>query len=299
MMKRLVYSLIIFSILLFACTISTTATPQVATTAPAATLETPAVTATPTSTPETPTATGAPTATETPATPPAPQANVTCNELALFLDPALASGFSCQTVSESSDLNGPGFDLNPQYTELTFTGYVLADRFFTPHISIYPVQRFSEIAPDTIPQRVTELQALIGGGPVGDKGLPLLPIFNAAQEFYAQYNVIAFQSGSGIRFLTQYSQAADPINSHEMFYTFQGLTSDGKHWISAILPTSNPVLLADGSNPPNGLSWDDFSNNFVPYIADLTTQLNSQPPENYSPTIIMLDALIASIKIQP
>ena len=292
-MKRFIYSLIILSIPLFACTISTTVTPPVVTALPVVT-KTTAVT-------ENPVVTVPPVVTETPSMTVAPvvQPNVICNELSLYVDPALASGHDCKTVPESNDLNGPGFDLNPQYTELTFTGYVLPDRFFTPQISVYPVQRFSELVPDVIPQRVTALQALTGGGSVGDQGLPLLPVFNAAQELYAQYNVIAFQSGSGVRFLTQYSQAADPINNHEMFFTFQGLTSDGKYWISAILPISNPILPENGDNPPNGQSWDQFSNNFVPYIADMQTLLNNQVAGSFTPTITALDALIASITIQP
>ena len=124
-----------------------------------------------------------------------------------------------------------------------------------------------------------------------------MPNFNAAQEFFAQYQVTSFASEKGIRYLTQFSQFFYPINNHELFYTFQGLTSDGKYWISAILPISNPILPADGRNPPNGQSWDDFGNAFPKYIADITAQLNSQPPESYSPTIPMLDALVASIQI--
>jgi hypothetical protein len=282
-MKRLVYFLAILSTLLFACNISTTVTPPVVTTVPV--------------TPETPTMTEVPTATETPAAtePPVPQTNVNCNELALFLDPVLASGYDCKTIPEVS---GEGFDVNPQYTELSLQGYPLSDRFFTPRIDVFPVQRFSELAPDAVNPDVTALQALIGGGAVG-ASLPLLPIFNAAQEFHAQYKVLAFANGSGIRYLVQYAQYYAPINNHDMFYTFQGLTSDGKYWISAILPISNPILPVNGDSPPNGQSWDDFGNNFATYIADLITQLNSQPPENYSPTITMLDALVTSIRIQP
>jgi hypothetical protein len=280
-MKRMLYFLAILSIVLFACSISTTATPAVVTVVPVAS--------------DIPTATEPPTATQ----PPASQTNVTCNEVALFLDPALASGFSCQSVPEVSGQNNAYFNVNPKYTELSLTGYVLSDRFFTPKIDIYPIQRFSELLPDVIPARLALLQALVGGGPTGDKGLPFLPIFNAAQQFFAQYKLISFAGGNGIRYLTQFSQFFDPINNHEMFYTFQGLTSDGKYWVSAILPVSDPVLPADGNNPPNGQSQEEFGNNFPAYLDDLTTQLNAQPAEIFSPTLSMLDALVTSIRIQP
>jgi hypothetical protein len=286
-MKRLIYPLLILSILLFACTISTAPTPLAVTSAPVAS-DTPVVT-------EAPAVTDTPVATE----PPVPQTNVTCNELALFLDPALATGFTCQTVPESGGPDNPGFEINPQYTELTLTGYVLSDRFFTPKILVFPVQRFSELAPDVVPPRVSALQTLIGGGSIGDAALPLLPIFNAGQVFHARDQVIPFASGSGIRFLTLYAQYFAPINNHDMFYTFQGLTSDGKYWISAILPISNPILPANADNPPNGQSWDDFGNNYTTYITDIATQLNSQSPESYSPTVTLLDTMVSSIRIQP
>jgi hypothetical protein len=292
-MKRPIYFLVIFSILLFACSISTTATPAVVTTAQAIT-QPPVATEAPTAT-EPPAATQAPAATATlPATvPPAAQTNATCNEMRLFLDPALATGFSCQSVAEvAGDPNAPGSTVNPKYTEITLTGYILSDRFFTPIINLYPVQRYSELLPDVISPKVAALQALIGGGSTGGKGLPFLLNFNAAQELYVQYKVISFGSGNGIRYLTQYSQFADPINNHEVFYTYQGLTSDGKYWIFAILPISNPLLPADSNNPPNMQDWDG-------YMAALTTQLNAQPPESFSPTMPMLDALIASLRVQP
>jgi hypothetical protein len=282
-MKRFVYLFVIVSILLFACSISTTATPAVVTSKPAAS--------------DTPTATEAPTASEPPAAtePPAPQTNVTCHEMALFLDPVLASGFTCETVPANTE----GMGMYPQYTQLILNGYVLSDRFFKPHVSIYSVQAFTSLLPDNIPADVAALQALTSGGSTGDKGLPFLPYFNAGQEFFARYKVIPFGSGNGIRYLTQYSQYFDPINNHELFYTFQGLTSDGKYWVSAILPVSNPILPANGDNPPNGQSQEEFSNNFKTYIGDLANQLNAQQAENYSPGIAMLDALVASLRVLP
>jgi hypothetical protein len=289
-MKRLIYFLAILSLLLFACSISSTATPTAA--PPVLVTSAPAASDTPTATE--PAATEPPTATEASVL----QPNVLCNNLAFHLEPDLASGYGCKTVPEAGGQGNAAFAVNPEYTELTLTGYILAERFFTPTISVYPVQRFSELLPDVIPARVAELQGLIGGGSPA-VGLPLLPIFNAGQEFFAQYKVMAFASGSGIRYLTQYSQYTDPINNHELFYTFQGLTGDGKYWISAILPISNPLLPADGNTLPNGQSQEEFGNNFTTYIADLTNQLNSQPAEGFSPAISALDGLIASIQIQP
>lgn len=187
-MNRIVFPLAALSVLLFACNISPTATPAVGTTAPVATIAPVAS--------ETITATEPAAATDTPA----PQANATCNEASLHLDPTLASGFSCQTVAEvPGDPNARGSPVNPQYTKILLTGYTLSDQFFAPHIDIYPIQRFSELLPDSIPIKVAALQALLGGGPTGAKGLPFLLNFNAAQELFVRYKIMPFGSGNGIR----------------------------------------------------------------------------------------------------
>jgi hypothetical protein len=276
-MKRSIYILVILSILMFACNISIAGTPPVVTELPVGD-DTPVV------------FTATPVVTE----PPVPITNVTCNELAFYLDPLLASGYNCETVPESPE----GMEVNPQYTSLTLQGYVLSGKFFEPHISVFPVQRYDELLPDFVPGRVSDLQALISGGATGDS-LPLLPSFNAGQVFHAQFRVFPFVSGGGIRYLTEYAQYYAPVNNNELFYTYQGLTSDGKYWVSAILPINNPILPANADNPPNGVSWDEFNNNFESYITDMTNQLNSQTSDSYNPTLAALDALVASITIQP
>ena len=278
-MKKIFYWFVPVLIFVFACNLST------------ATVST--VSSTPTSTLP---ATATPTVTLAPSATP----NVSCNEITLNLDQALASGFQCKTVPAAGGPNDPYFAINPQFTDVTFQGYILPNTFFPAHISVYPVQDFHALAPDIIDGKVTALQALIAGGALPAKGaLPLLPIFNAAEEFRAEYKVISFSGGSGIRYLAQYSQFFDPINSHEMFYSFQGLSTDGKYWISAILPISNSMLPPNGDNPPGGMTWDQFGNQFQTYLTDIVIKLEAQPPDSYSPTIAALDALIESIAVHP
>jgi hypothetical protein len=279
-MKRLIYFLIALSVLMFACNISTPAG------TPPAGITQPSVTA-------------AVTPVEATNPPPAPQVNVNCNKVSLYLDPALASGYDCQTISEASGGDMPAFAVNPEFTEITLTGYSLPGSVLGPKIDLFPVQRFVEILPDTVPGRVSDLQALIAGGAPSADHLPILPILNAAQIFHAAYGVIPFVSGRGIRFLTMYGQDVGPVNNQAMVYTYQGLTSDGKFWVTVTLPASNPILPADGSILPGGETWDQFSANFSTYIVDIQNQLNAQAPGAYSPTLTALDALVASITVQP
>jgi hypothetical protein len=233
------------------------------------------------------------------ATEPAAQANVFCENISLTLDPALGSGYECQTIPENSGVDLPFFNTNPIYTQVTLKNYPWTDTTVTPQINVFPIQRYNELLPDVLPTRLASLQALISGGTASSTELPLLPVFNQTQMFTGQVAVIHFQNGTGIRFLTQYGQGPEPINNQEMSYTFQGLTADGQYWVSVILPISNASLMADSKNPPDRQSWDDFRTNYQTYIADTTAQLDSQSTNSFAPTINMLDALINSIVVQP
>ncbi len=254
--------------------------------------------------PATPPATETPPMTE-PATEPSTEepaaTNVTCNELALFLDPALASGYDCETILESNE----ELDIHPEHTLLTLQGYPLTDKFFQPRIAVYPLPAYGALQTDLVNERLLALQALIHGAPepvfAGSFGisLPFLPAFNAGQVFFADYQVVSFANGSGIRYLTEYAQYYAPVNNHDLFYTYQGVTADEQYWISAILPVNHPLLPANADNPPNGMTWEEFSNNYEPYIADMVNQLNSQPSDSFTPTLTALDALMASMVIQP
>ena len=235
-----------------------------------------------------------PPVTEPPTEPPI-MANVTCNELSLYLDPALGSSFTCETIPEST----VEMEVHPQFTRVNLVGYPLSGTFFPARIDVYPVAAYTALMPDAIPNRVVALQGLLAGGVPGTDSLPFLPVFNAAQTFHAQYQVVPFMNGSGIRFLTLYAQYFAPVNNQDMFYTYQGLTPDGQYWVSAILPANHPILPANADNPPGGMSWEDFANNYDPYITDMVNQLNAQPAASYIPSLAALDALVASIRVQP
>ncbi len=270
-MKRLLTPLLVLAMITLACSIT-----------PAPTTETPVTT-------EPPVITEPPTVvTEPPVVP-----NLTCNELSLYLDPALASGYTCETIPESTF----EMEMHPQHTKVTLTGYVLADKFFSPQILVFPVQAYSNLLPARVPTVVAELQNLVGGATPAGGGLPFLPTFNAAQVFNAQYLPLPFASGDGIRYLTLFAQYSAPVNNHDLFYTYQGLSSDGLYWISAILPVTHPSLPANADNPPGGVTWEEFSNNYTVYATNMTNQLNAQTADSYTPNLMALDALVGSIAL--
>lgn len=277
-MKRLFLFALILAALMLACNIPSPETPAPATGEPQAASETPGL-------PITPTVTLTPTV--------AP--NVQCNELSFFLDPAVASSYACETVPENIE-NDP-YQL-PQYTSVTLEGYVLPGEVYFRRIHVYRLAEFLALRPQASTS-VDKLKALIAGGAPAADALPVMDLLGAAQEFHAQYKVVSFAGGSGIRFISQYAQYYAPINNSDMFLIFQGLTSDEQYYISAVLRISNPILPANPLPLPGGMTDEQFSNQFDAYIADITNQLNAQPEASFIPGIALLDALIQSITIAP
>ena len=102
-----------------------------------------------------------------------------------------------------------------------------------PQIFIYPVQEMS--AYENVGNIAADLEALLQSQQPG-RILPYLPLYNAGQVMHAQVKFLDFQSGSGVRYLTQFDQALLPINNDELLYTYQGLTSDGRFYVAAVLP---------------------------------------------------------------
>lgn len=227
-----------------------------------------------------------------------PATNTSCNELSFFLNPNLATKVKCETVPESGGADGASFDTYPQYTKVTFVGYPLTGRLMQPVISVFPVERYAELLPDVVDPDVSALQALIAGGAPGDEDPPILPVQNARQLFLAQYAVLSFQNGSGVGCITQYAQAYVPINNHDLFFSFQGLTSDGKYWISIILPISHPSLWETQGDPTNSI-YATINDNPDAYYSQLEAEVNEKAPRSFVPMLSMLTDLVNSIVITP
>jgi len=102
--------------------------------------------------------------------------------------------------------------------------------------------------------------------------------------------------------LTQYDQYPAPINNHELFYHFEGLTSDNQYYIIAVLPVTAPMLAEDEKPespvPAGGIPIQTGVGTNNTYYFLVTEKLNSQAPDTFTPSITMLDALIQSILVK-
>lgn len=211
-------------------------------------------------------------------------------------DVSIAQDVFGETVPASTDPSLPYFDLYPEHIRLLFKGYPLYPQaFHEPQLIVFPAIDYAQINP-AAPEQIDRLRALIADRtlPPPEETLPFLPIWNAGQLFRSNARFLEFQNGAGIRYLAQYGQAANPINSRELFYTFQGLTHDGRFYISAILPVAHPSL----PDPETVVLDDAFYNGYPVYLLDMAAKLGAQPDDSFSPALSLLDALIQSLFIE-
>lgn len=131
--------------------------------------------------------------------------------------------------------------------------------------------------------------------------MPRIPWFNAEPMIAANIQMLSFQSGKGIRALTEYAQYYAPINNNELIYQFAGLTTDENYYIIAILPVTAPFLAEnekpDAPVPTDGIPIPTDVGPNDGYYAAITEKLVALDSESYTPSLSTLDALIQSILI--
>lgn len=232
---------------------------------------------------------------------------VSVDPLSIVLPPGLTYGARGSQFPRAEGQNAAPWDVTPGHIQLKLEGYLLQGKFHQPQIYVYPAQGYAEMVPAAF-ESMHRLNNIFfdPGAPISTEQLPTVPFFNAQQVFASNVEVISFRNGRGVRFVTEYAQYAASANNHDLFYHFQGLTSDGLYYVIAILPITAPMLAetSDGGAalPTGGVPYPYFADpeaDMQGYYISVTDVLNATPLEAFTPTINQLDLLIQSMRITP
>ena len=162
----------------------------------------------------------------------------------------------------------------------------------TTAIYVYRTAEFADFEEQS--NRLTQLQALIASQSdlSAVEQLPFLPVYPAGQIIRARAQYVETDAVQGIRYVTAYMQAQEPFTSASFIYTFQGISTDGQHYISVIAPLDTGLFPAELS----AIDPVAFQNEFNDYLAESLATLNDAAPETFTPSLDSLDALVKSIR---
>ena len=127
------------------------------------------------------------------------------------------------------------------------------------------------------------------------RDVPDIPANNAGPSILSRFQYLDFRSGSGILFLTQYSQEYEPnpVNNEELTLDFQGLTKDGRYYVAARLAITHPSL-------PRGIDFTDEIERDMQwrYLRKTEKELEGFAEESFEPSLKSLKAMLSSIYVE-
>src|SRR5262245_47105039 len=174
----------------------------------------------------------------------------------------------------------------PEHLRYAFDGETLDPvvHYRQRQLLVYPLESYRQIHEGDeraqFDQQVGALKTLIDRRGEGrTDNLLVLPPMAAGQVFAAQVKHLEFRPGAGIRYVTRFSVTNTPTTNEEIFYTFQGITSDGQYYVSLFWPVSAKDL------PP--------SKDFV----ESRRYIDALAPADFTPPLDALDAMVRSIAI--
>lgn len=229
---------------------------------------------------------------------------VTLNNASFTVPMGVAKDALSDMVSAVTDQNtAPWWEVAPAHLQFTLTSYQIPveNSPIKPQIFVYPADEYARLNSNAADQ-IQKLKTILGGAPLTKDGMPSW-VMNAGPLIAAKMQVITFQSGRGVRFLTQYDQYPAIINNRELFYLFHGLTTDGKYYIVAMFPTQASILPQDEKPespvPQGGVPLPAQGGPSDAYYADVTKALDAMYEDSFNPSLFQLDALVQSINVTP
>lgn len=229
---------------------------------------------------------------------------VTLNNVSFTLPIGVAEDAQSEMVAATPGTESdPWWNIAPAHLQFKLTGYQLQDTFLEPQILVYPAEEYAQMVNSPAKDQIARLKNILAGAGVSKDTLPMVGSFNAGQIFAAHIQRIDFKSGKGVRYLTEYAQYAAPVNNHDLVYEFQGLTSDGKYYVIAVLPVSSSILAEDSKPdaaiPPGGVAIPPSGMPDAAYYDAVTKALDAMYPDSFNPSLFQLDTLISSITVTP
>ncbi len=206
---------------------------------------------------------------------------------------------------------GPGAQAYPAHILLTFDDedpqQVLAEG--GRRMYLFPVEDYIKTSASfnqpLVIQQIERLQQLIAGAE-GRQEMPgdpmsLLPPPNSLMDRWVQFLDLNFVDGKGVRYVSDSPtrQAIGPLTNETTDYYYQGLTDDGRYYISLIWPVSTASLPDTPGDVPGAVLQQATNPQTYPlYLQETKDALNGLATSAWLPDLAELDAMVASLRIK-
>jgi len=195
-------------------------------------------------------------------------------------------------------------EAHPAYTSFFFPTFNRQNVDFQPELRIYEVS--GDMSMYTYPLNMLgELQTAITERPEPATWFDAAPL-------HVKQKYIDFVNGAGIRGLVQYMQDRFFYTNNGLTYEFNGLTQDGRYFVSMRYPVTVDFLM-DLANPDPGSNtnpsaiaipeWPADYEQQLPiieaYNAEALSRFEQMADDGAFPSLTLLDAVVQSLQITP
>jgi hypothetical protein len=150
------------------------------------------------------------------------------------------------------------------------------------NVRVMPVVEFNAMYPDLLDTVAEQLETRPEVPTLSD----VIPFYPGNRAFLAQPAYVEFEGGAGIRAVSAFSLAVDPLS---MNYLFIGLTDNGTHVVSIIVPVTSEATFAVEFDPEN----------FETYLEDFGAVVDTIPADEFTPSLTLIDEMVSTLQIAP
>jgi hypothetical protein len=193
----------------------------------------------------------------------------------------------------------------PQHVEVNFGVVNPKDvKPNDPIIYIIPVAAYEKLWNDNnnpaVSNTLDQLTKLLKDKPepIPTSAMPVLPYERVPghNDLSVQGKYLAVRSGNGVRFVGRFAQSPVPVtnDSPQLFYIYQGYSTDNTYLVSFFYPVSTIALpQATAVNEAENAQVDSDP---TKYMQDKAQQLNALPESAWNPNLSQLDSVINSLR---
>lgn len=181
-------------------------------------------------------------------------------------------------------------------------------------IAVYPLDRFDDVYA-TSPHMVGVIKKEIAGlrKVLKDasfrlgREIPHLEWRDAGDDLYVKVRDFDFPTGSGVIFVTHWSIEPTLLSNRNLIYRFEGITADGKYYVTAETPVSVAFLPDDEPEEFEGYTYrnlygensnsKDGAARIEMYRSSILMRLEELNSNDYSPNLEKFERIISSLRI--